>query len=649
MSLRLGLVLLVGCTVLGGTPLAHADAPPSTDRTFSPQIFHPAVGPDELLTVESAQPLAHLNFSVGLWLNYARGLLNIDSYNAQTMTVGATRAELIKNALGGDLVAAIGLFDRAQVGLGVPVTLYQNGDDFAYSFNGTASTVSAPSGFALGDPWIDLKVRIWGQPEYGAQVAVGAVITLPGSLATANSFSGDSSVTVAGQALASWETQKWRAGLQLGYRWHANDSHFFADSIGNQLYYGAGVAFDVLPLRAVSLIGEIHGYSDVSGTSITNVDANPIELDVATKLRLQRSFYFNVGLGTGLHAGVGAPLIRVFAGITFAPDRRDRDHDGIPDVDDKCPDVPEDKDGFADEDGCPDPDNDGDGIPDKSDKCPNEAEDFDGFQDEDGCPEPDNDEDGVPDIKDACPNDREDGLPPKPNDGCPRDKTDEDGDGIPDYRDKCPSQPEDKDGWQDEDGCPDPDNDADGYPDKTDKCPNEAEDFDGFQDEDGCPELDNDGDGIPDDKDKCPNEPENINGFEDEDGCPDKGPVSKVKIVGDELIIMDKVFFDTNKATIQPRSFNLLDQVAATLKAHAELTRVSVEGHTDSKGPAAKNRKLSQARAESVVNYLVKHSVAATRLEAKGWGPDRPVEDNRTAKGREANRRVEFHITGRSR
>jgi OOP family OmpA-OmpF porin len=120
---------------------------------------------------------------------------------------------------------------------------------------------------------------------------------------------------------------------------------------------------------------------------------------------------------------------------------------------DKCPNEAEDKDGFQDEDGCPDPDNDGDGVADAQDKCPNEAEDKDGFQDEDGCPDPDNDNDGIADAQD-----------------------------------KCPTEAEDKDGFQDEDGCPDPDNDGDGVPDAQDKCPTEPETKNGYQDEDGCPD-----------------------------------------------------------------------------------------------------------------------------------------------------------------
>ena len=117
----------------------------------------------------------------------------------------------------------------------------------------------------------------------------------------------------------------------------------------------------------------------------------------------------------------------------------DRDGDGYLDPVDKCPDQPENFNGFKDEDGCPDdPDTDGDGIPDSVDQCVLDPEDKDGYLDVDGCPEPDNDLDGIPDVSD-----------------------------------KCPNEPEDLDGYEDEDGCPDPDNDKDTVPDVKDQCPNE--------------------------------------------------------------------------------------------------------------------------------------------------------------------------------
>jgi outer membrane protein OmpA-like peptidoglycan-associated protein len=97
----------------------------------------------------------------------------------------------------------------------------------------------------------------------------------------------------------------------------------------------------------------------------------------------------------------------------------DPDKDGIVGAADKCPNQAEDKDGFEDEDGCPDPDNDKDGILDKDDKCPNEAEDKDGFEDDDGCPDADNDKDGIPDDKDKCPNEPETVNNYQDEDGCP--------------------------------------------------------------------------------------------------------------------------------------------------------------------------------------------------------------------------------------
>ncbi len=115
----------------------------------------------------------------------------------------------------------------------------------------------------------------------------------------------------------------------------------------------------------------------------------------------------------------------------------DRDGDGIPDDIDQCPDVPEDKDGFEDEDGCPDYDNDKDGIYDAQDECPNDPEDRDGFQDADGCPDPDNDKDGICD-----PWVSEKGLQAKYAKICKG-------------TDQCPNQPETFNNFKDEDGCPD--------------------------------------------------------------------------------------------------------------------------------------------------------------------------------------------------
>jgi len=243
-------------------------------------------------------------------------------------------------------------------------------------------------------------------------------------------------------------------------------------------------------------------------------------------------------------------------------------------------------------------DTDGDGIPDKVDKCPTEPEDKDGFQDADGCPDPDNDNDG-----------------------------------ILDKDDKCPNEPEDKDGFEDEDGCPDPDNDKDGILDTDDKCPNEA----GPKENGGCPDKDKDGDGIVDRLDKCPDQP----GPADNDGCPKP---KYIVVTKEKIELKQKVHFATNKSTIYPDSFPMLTEVAEVLKSRPEI-KVRIEGHTDSRGTLKHNMVLSQDRAESVKAFLVNHGVEPERMEARGFGPTQPIDDNRTSKGRENNRRTEFIIT----
>ncbi|BDG07209.1 OmpA family protein [Anaeromyxobacter paludicola] len=121
-------------------------------------------------------------------------------------------------------------------------------------------------------------------------------------------------------------------------------------------------------------------------------------------------------------------------------------------------------------------------------------------------------------------------------------------------------------------------------------------------------------------------------------------PPPRVSVTEKKLELTEKVFFDTGKTRIKTQSHALLDEVATVLKQHPEVKHVVVEGHTDDVGGAASNLKLSKGRAEAVRAYLVKKGVEASRLSAKGFGETRPVADNKTPAGRDANRRVEFVI-----
>jgi outer membrane protein OmpA-like peptidoglycan-associated protein len=378
----------------------------------------------------------------------------------------------------------------------------------------------------------------------------------------------------------------------------------------------------------------------------------------------------------------------------------DADADGVADAVDRCPFEPENLDGVRDQDGCPEHrfvlalaldklleprrneplapspddtrapiDSDGDKVSDDEDRCPVTAEDGDGFEDEDGCREADNDDDSIVDALDKCPESAETLNGWKDGDGCPDEHQDIDGDGVAYEVDRCPFEPGDA-----SDGCPhallpalalagfpaappQPANDAvpapvtadfdrDGTTDDADVCPVTPEDSDGFEDEDGCPEPDDDHDGIEDKKDKCPFVAETINGNQDDDGCPDRG-VGVVTIQEKAVVIDGVVSFKTASASLQPASLPLLKQVASTLKAAATLS-IEIRGHTDDVGNAAKNITLSKRRAETIRAVLIKAGVKPARLISTGFGPTRPRATNKTAAGREQNRRVEFLILGES-
>jgi outer membrane protein OmpA-like peptidoglycan-associated protein len=214
--------------------------------------------------------------------------------------------------------------------------------------------------------------------------------------------------------------------------------------------------------------------------------------------------------------------------------------------------------------------------------------------------------------------------------------TDRDNDGIPDDLDQCPDIPEDVDGFEDEDGCPDYDNDNDGIYDSKDQCPNEPEDKDGFEDEDGCPDADNDKDGISDSQDACPNDPETINGYKDEDGCPDEPP-QEIK----KSFQLEGINFRTGSAELLDESYMVIDKVFNSLEAFPKVV-VEIRGHTDNVGAASANFMLSQERAQAVKDYLVNRGIDGKRIKVKGMGESEPVASNRTAAGREKNRRIEF-------
>lgn len=255
-------------------------------------------------------------------------------------------------------------------------------------------------------------------------------------------------------------------------------------------------------------------------------------------------------------------------------------------------------------------DSDGDGIPDPADKCPNEV----GFERYEGCPVPDRDKDGLNDEVDKCP----DQPGTEKYGGCPIPDTD--GDGVNDETDKCPGEK----GLPKYDGCPIPDTDGDGVNDEEDKCVNEK----GLPKYNGCPIPDTDGDGINDEEDRCPT----VAGVAAMMGCP-----------AVENFQANEVTFASGKSVLTATGKKELDLLVQYMQKYNTVS-AKLSGYTDNTGSDKINTPLSEKRAEAAKAYLVSKGIDEGRISTEGLGSTNPVADNKTAKGRALNRRVEMTV-----
>jgi outer membrane protein OmpA-like peptidoglycan-associated protein len=572
------------------------------------QLFRPPATSGGILGLDSAFVGPHLRPAFSLFAVYSNQPLVLLAPD------GSHTSSVIEHQVDLQAALSLSLWRHLEIGVLVPAVVYQTThDDPLLTQKGLTQA-------ALGDVRVEAKV-FFGAANVrgGRQIGFGAAASLGVPSGDDNAFYSDDSVTFRPRLMMSGRLHPVEFTLQVGAV--IRDSRSVADlHIGQQLSYGVGLRFNLV--AGLNLAGTVAGLYGLTGTS--NEPALPVEFLVGPEYRFSRvPFEIVLAAGRGLTDGYGAPNARALFALRYQPrPSLDRDGDGVFDDRDRCPDVA----GLVENQGCPDVDSDGDEIVDRIDRCPLEP----GPPENQGCPWPDSDGDGVPDKDDLCP--KQPG--PRENLGCP-DK-DSDGDGLVDRLDKCPKQA----GPKENQGCPWPDRDGDGIPDKDDKCPTVF----GVKENQGCPEVDTDGDGIIDRLDKCPFEKENFNGFEDEDGCPDKGPELAV-LTEKSIQIKQVVQFETKKAKILPKSYRLLAAVAAILTLHPEITKIRIEGHTDTQGGHSFNVKLSQARADAVRDHLINmNGIDGSRLEAQGFAYDRPIADNKHSAGRAKNRRVEFNI-----
>jgi hypothetical protein len=355
-------------------PLAHAED--AKVDTFDP-------APDQLgfTGFPSTRTPGPLGVDTSLFLGYGYHTL-------EGKTVAQGNFTTIDHRLDAQASVQLGLWSRGALALRVPVLLYQD------------TTRTGPSSYAksaLGNPALDGRVRVLGaavRPDGsvpdGAALAVRGVFWFP--VSTSATLFTESSPRAELSLIADVETFGLGAGLTVGYRYRFDDVTVDGRRLGDQLHVASGVRVP-LPLLARAFPGKVQESVLIEIDAATDPQnfftraTTPVEARVSYRA-ITGDFFTTLGFGAGLLGAVGSPDFRGLLSFGWSPRKHDQDADGVPDKDDFCVHLPEDRDGFQDEDGCADDDNDGDLIVDEDDRCPMEAAELGRDEDEDGCTDP---------------------------------------------------------------------------------------------------------------------------------------------------------------------------------------------------------------------------------------------------------------------
>lgn len=596
---------VLGCLSLLGSPSAKAQALSG----FQLNRFEPTAAGEWSFAVDHPWYSSTRRLAAGLTLNYAHNPLVLG------LSIGdgfRNTRPLVENLLIGHFDVAASFLDRILVTASLPLTLAETGE--------------SASGAAIGDPRLGIMGRIWGQP-YGSvfSVSLGMQLWIP-LRAMTDSISpsaSDKGVRLLPKAIFGgvWRWLLWSATMGFLYRSDAvagklplDIAEEAAGHVGSEIQFGFGLSY-YDATRRFAVGPELLLATSLSGPAAGSRYGTSLEAMATGHYNIARLVQVSLAAGLGFVREPGTPDFRMLARVAYAPLRP----------------LPK--------------DTDGDGIPDSEDACIREKGIRTGSPMTHGCPPPlpDQDQDGVPDRDDRCPTTAQ-GANPDPNRlGCPskpaEPPVDRDGDGINDKDDACPDVPQGQQPDPSRHGCPAQDSDKDGIIDSQDQCLFDPSGMFPDPDRPGCPLPDRDGDGVPDPKDACPDKAGAPSPYPKRNGCP-----GLVEVKNGQIVILKPVFFSTDKDTILPKSYPVLQAVADAMEALPSIKHVAIEGHTDAAGKFDRNLELSDRRAKSVLKFLLAKGIEPVRLEARGYGQTRPIASNKTAAGRAKNRRVEFHI-----
>lgn len=586
LSVRLGFPLrrwwcLCGLICLSVPQPAHADSP---RLGFQLSRGAPTSAGSWQFLVERPWYAPTQRFAVGLTFAYDHNLLRLPDSDGP----------LVIHSLLGSLDVAVSPLRWLLIRANLPLSIYESG-----TADPTSGDVPIEKP-ALGDPGFGVTARLYGDIERDRVSLHAGIDGWPGMGQAAgqrrdglprHEGDADGRILLPRLVIAGIFAENGRFTVDSGFLYRpvaAIGSPGHTVVAGSEVQIGGALGF-APPGGRLYLGLETRLRARVTGYDVSDKDIVHLDVLLSGQTLLWQKFQLGAAIGTTLF-GVGSsvsPQLTTLLRLALAPRHgdRDQDHDGIPDSQDRCPYEPEDKNGYRDDDGCPD-----------ALLAPPIVEPASASV---SAPET------APSSVAASSS-----RPSPANDALvPNALLDSDGDGIPDREDLCPLVPEDRDG---------------------------------FEDEDGCPELDNDDDGIPDAQDVCPLEAETVNGRLDDDGCPERAQ-AKIDIGTNHLILKEQFLFRPNSAQLDPRSGPLLRELVQLLRDHPRLA-IEIQGHTDNVGGAKRNLLLSQQRADAVRTHLIKSGIAATRLRAVGYGADKALVPNSSAKNRAVNRRVELWI-----
>ena len=347
-------------------PLATASLSSAQEDNLDAERFKPAVTTDGWVTAEGSgvrptqDPL-----ELGAFLNYAyRPLVIVDDD-------GEVTHKLVGGRMGFDLLGSYTLAGPFAIGLGLPLYALQTGD-------------GDPTFAGLGDVRVVPKLRLLDDRD---SIGLALVAELRAPTHTGDFSGGARMVQFVPKAVLD---HRFPGGLRFGFNLGVairEKTTVGNVEAGSELAYAGALGYRFGGASGNTEIGiELNG-----GAGLSESDKEELPLETFLYLRHEPSEEWEIigGPGIGTIPGYGVPLFRAFVGVRYRPTAHDRDHDGVPDDEDKCPDVAEDRDGDRDTDGCPeeDADTDRDGVPDKDDKCPKDKETINGHEDDDGCPD----------------------------------------------------------------------------------------------------------------------------------------------------------------------------------------------------------------------------------------------------------------------